>query len=178
MRDFKVLLHVCCGPCATETIKRLMDDCSVTCYFYNPCIEPKEEYEKRKKAFVKVCDSLNVKYVIEEYDNEKFRELVMGLENEPEGGKRCLVCYGQRLRRAAAHAEKNGFGAFTTTLTISPHKNSRIIFDIAKEITKNKAINFLEIDFKKKGGFNNSVKMSEELGLYRQNYCGCEFSKR
>ena len=173
----KLLLHVCCGPCATWAIKSLMEEYSVTCYFYNPCIEPFDEYEKRKDAFVKVCEELGVDYVIGDYDNDSFRELVKGLEDEPENGKRCLKCYEQRLKKAASYGEDNGFDMFTTTLTISPHKRSDVIFRIGNEVIKNKKIKFLEKDFKKKDGFNQSVSMSKEMGLYRQGYCGCEFSK-
>lgn len=177
MQGCKVILHVCCGPCATESIRRLKEDYSVTCYFYNPCIEPEDEYVKRKEEFVKVCNALGVDFVVGDYDNNGFRVIVNGLENEKEGGLRCLKCYEQRLRKTIEFGVENGFDCFTTTLTISPHKDSKKIFEISKEIIKNKKIKFLEIDFKKKGGFNNSIVMSKELGLYRQGYCGCEFSK-
>ncbi|MBW3014820.1 epoxyqueuosine reductase QueH [Candidatus Woesearchaeota archaeon] len=169
----KLLLHVCCGPCATESIRRLKDEHEVICYFYNPCVEPKEEYERRKDAFVKVCDALAVDYVIGDYDNRKFREIVKGLEAEPENGRRCLRCYEMRLKESGRFAKENGFDVFATTLTISPHKNSRVIFDIGNKAGSEHGVKFLGIDFKKNEGFANSVKMSKELDLYRQNYCGC-----
>ncbi|MBW3021606.1 epoxyqueuosine reductase QueH, partial [Candidatus Woesearchaeota archaeon] len=99
MQGCKVILHVCCGPCATESIRRLKEDYSVTCYFYNPCIEPEDEWVRRKEAFVKVCNSLGVEYVVGDYDIEEFRVIVKGLEKENEGGKRCLLCYEQRLKK-------------------------------------------------------------------------------
>jgi predicted adenine nucleotide alpha hydrolase (AANH) superfamily ATPase len=170
----KMLLHVCCGPCATHTIETLKKEFDVTCFFYNPCIEPVSEYEKRLDSFKKVCDNLCVNYVVGDYDNISYREFVKGLETEPENGRRCLKCYELRLRKTAEYASLNGFDIFTTTLTISPHKNSVIIFDIANNSKGN--VDFLARDFKKQNGFPNSVKISKELGIYRQNYCGCEFS--
>ncbi|MEA3430437.1 MAG: epoxyqueuosine reductase QueH [Nanoarchaeota archaeon] len=173
----KLLLHVCCGPCATSSIKRVIKDYDVICYFYNPCIEPEEEYFKRLKEFVKVCEFLKVDYVIGDYDNDEFRSLVKGREGDVEGGERCLICYEQRLGKVVKYAKENGFDLFTTTLTISPHKRSVDIFEIGKKVSEKFEVEFLEIDFKKKDGFNESVEMSEEMNLYRQNYCGCEFSK-
>lgn len=155
-----------------------MDEYSVTCYFYNPCIEPLEEYEKRLRGFVKVCESLDVDYAVGDYDNDKFREIVLGLESEPENGLRCLKCYEQRISQSTRFAKENGFDCFTTTLTISPHKDSKVIFDIGNRVGSEAGVRFLDIDFKKKDGFRNSVNLSKEMGLYRQNYCGCEFSKR
>jgi len=177
MKD-KILLHVCCGPCATHSIKSLMDEYDVTCFFYNPCIEPEEEYERRKDAFIKVCEKLSVGFVIPTYDNGSFRKVVSGLENEPENGLRCIKCYEQRIRESARYAKENGFYIFTTTLTISPHKNSKVIFDIGRKASADNGVHFLEKDFKKQDGFKCSVEMSKELLIYRQNYCGCEFSKR
>ena len=155
----RVLLHVCCGPCATSSILSLMKDYDVTCYFYNPCIEPKDEYDKRLRHLVAVCEQLGVDYVIGDYDNDLFRKMVKGLENEEEGGLRCMKCYEQRLRKTMEYALKNRFKLFTTTLTISPHKSSRIIFEIGKRLAMDKNIDFLQRDFKKKGGFNASVRM-------------------
>lgn len=170
----KLLLHVCCGPCATHTIETLRKEFDVTCFFYNPCIEPFSEYERRLDAFKRVCEKLNVKYFVGDYDNAAYREFVKGLESEPENGKRCLKCYEFRLVKAAEYSASNGFDIFTTTLTISPHKNSKVIFEIAHNVKRD--VDFLERDFKKLDGFKHSVDMSKELGIYRQNYCGCEFS--
>ncbi len=170
----KLLLHVCCGCCATHSIKRAMEDYDVTCIFYNPCIEPAGEFEKRADAFRKVCEKLGVDYIVGDYDNAEFRKLVTGHEAQPEGGSRCIICYRQRLQKTAEYAAAHSFDAFTTTLTISPHKNSKLIFSIANEIKG--GVEFVEIDFKKKDGFKRSVEMSKELGIYRQDYCGCEFS--
>ncbi len=170
----KLLLHVCCGCCAAHSIKRAMEECDVACLFYDPCIEPESEFGKRADAFSEVCEKLGVNYIIGDYDNAEFRKLVAGHEQQPEGGSRCIICYRQRLQKTAEYAAAHGFDAFTTTLTISPHKNSRLIFSIANEIKG--CVKFIELDFKKKDGFKHSVEMSKELGIYRQNYCGCEFS--
>jgi predicted adenine nucleotide alpha hydrolase (AANH) superfamily ATPase len=152
-----------------------MEKYDVTCLFYNPCIEPESEYTKRLEAFKHVCEKLGVKYIVGDYDNREFRKLTAGHEQQPEGGSRCIICYKQRLQKSAEYAATHGFDAFTTTLTISPHKNSKIIFDIGSSVKG--SVEFIELDFKKNDGFKHSVDMSKEFGIYRQNYCGCEFSR-
>jgi len=170
----KILLHVCCGPCATHSIKELMREFDVVLFPYNPNIYPQEEYEKRLNSVRKVAEELNVKMLDVEYDHDLWLEAVKGLENEKEGGKRCGVCFEFRLKRTADECVNKGINCFTTTLSISPHKNTRKINEIGKKVSS--GLRFIEKDFG--DGFQQSVDMSKDLGLYRQRYCGCEFSKK
>jgi len=174
----KVLLHVCCAPCSTYSIEELQKDYEVALFFYNPCIFPKEEYKKRIENAEIIAKEMNCKLISSEYNHQEFLSFVKGFEDESENGLRCLKCFEQRLAKTAEFASKNGFDFFTTTLTISPHKNSKKIFEIAEKLSKENKINFLEIDFKKKDGFKKSTELSKKYSLYRQNYCGCEFSLR
>lgn len=171
----KLLLHVCCGPCSTHVIDELKDN-EMTLFFYNPNIYPRDEYLRRLEAASKVADKKNIHFIDGDYDQETWDDYVKGYEKEPEGGKRCELCFEYRLRKTAEYARKNGFDTFATTLTISPHKDAKKIHAIGKAQEKEHGVSFLESDFKK--GFKESVEMSKELGLYRQNYCGCRFSMR
>lgn len=182
----ELLLHSCCGPCSTSVIERLMPDYKITVFYFNPCITDPEEYEKRKanqKAFIDAfnretpCDG-KVKFIEGDYNPEKYLELVKGLENEPEGGARCEVCFRQRLEETAKRAKALEMDLFTTTLTVSPHKNYETISKIAKELAETYGVDFLDIDFKKKAGFQRSIQLAKKYELYRQDYCGCKFSKR
>lgn len=171
----KVLLHICCAVCALESISRLREEgFEVTGFFYNPNIWPDSEFEKRKKEVIKVSKILNFPLIVKEYDRKEWKERIKGLESEPEGGRRCYECFKLRLEKTHLEAEERGFDFFTTTLTISPHKNSKLINEIGRNISKK----FLERDFKKKGGFEKTMKKAKELNIYRQRYCGCEFSFR
>ncbi len=174
----KLLLHSCCGPCSTVVIERLKDDFDLTIFYYNPNIEPKEEFEKRKIEEIKVCKHFNIPFVEGEYDNEEWLEFVKGLENEREGGARCEKCFYFRLLKTAQYATQHGFDMFATTLSVSPHKNTIIINKVGQEIEQNEKIEFLPESFKKKDGYLRSINLSKELNLYRQNYCGCHFSRR
>ena len=183
----RLLLHSCCGPCSTAVIERLLPAYDITVFYYNPCITDPEEYEKRKQTQIrflqelneKACgDSCRVEFVEGEYDPSSYLELVRGLEAEPEGGARCTVCFRQRLAAAAAYAAEHGFPQFTTTLTVSPHKSYPLITAIGKEEAERAGVQYLDMDFKKKAGFQRSVQLSKEYGLYRQDFCGCEFSRR
>nr|WP_315023962.1 epoxyqueuosine reductase QueH [uncultured Aminipila sp.] len=181
----RLLLHSCCGPCSTAVIERLMGSYDVTIFFYNPNITEKEEYEKRKATQLEFLESHNQKvteedkvtFVEGEFFPEEFFRMVEGLEEEPEGGKRCTECFRLRLERTAAEAKLNGYDMFGTTLTVSPHKNYLLISKIGKDFALSYGLSFLDIDFKKKAGYQRSVELSKEYGLYRQNYCGCCFSK-
>ena len=173
----KLLLHSCCGPCSTAVIERLLPYFDITVLYYNPNIEPQEEYEKRKKVQQEFLNNINVEFMEAPYDNEEFYKIAKGLENEPEGGARCHACYGLRLKYTADIAKKNKFDYFTTTLTVSPYKNSDIINRIGNSIGYEKNIKHLYSDFKKKNGYKRSVILSEEYKLYRQNYCGCLYAK-
>ena len=181
-----VLLHSCCGPCSTSVIERLMPDYRLTVFYFNPCITDREEYERRKETQIKFINEFNqsspvvdkVRFIEGEYNPETYFKLIKGYENEPEGGERCTVCFGQRLRATALKALEMEMEYFTTTLSVSPHKNYEIISRLGKSIGEEVGIEFLDMDFKKKAGFQRSVQLAKEHGLYRQDYCGCEFSKR
>lgn len=173
----KILLHTCCGPCATESIERLKaEGYEVILFFPNSNIFPREEWEKRSENAKKISERHNLKLIIENYEHESWLQFASGLDNEPEGGRRCEKCFEFNLTKAAEKARELGIGNFTTTLTISRYKNSKKIFNIARNIAEKSGVNFVDIDFKKQGGYEKSIRLSQELGLYRQNYCGCEFS--
>lgn len=187
----KLLLHTCCATCLAGVIKQLPDKHDVTCYFYNPNIYPKEEYDRRLADVRRYCDKLRIFLVEGEYEPERWFELVKGLESEPEGGsihrsssgnesvggQRCVKCYTIRLEKTAWEAKDRGFDLFTTTLTISPHKKAEIINPIGQALAKKHGIQFLEADFKKRDGFKCACEIAKNEKFYRQNYCGCIFSK-
>lgn len=181
----KLMLHSCCGPCSTAVIERLLGEFDITIFFYNPNITEDEEYEKRKETQVQFLNAYNEKakeedrvvFLEGEYFPDEFYRVAQGLESEPEGGKRCTECFKLRLERTAAEGKINGYDYFGTTLTVSPHKNYPLISDIGKALAETYGIKFLDMDFKKKAGYQRSVALSKEYELYRQNYCGCGFSK-
>lgn len=170
--DPRILLHSCCAPCAAPSSERLIKQGdAVTLFFSNSNIFPKEEYEKRLEYVKRLADHFNIEVVEDTWDHEAWLEAVKGLEDEPEKGARCNACFAFNLKRTMDKAEELGLHRFTTTLTLSPHKISAAIFESGKHMD-----GFVEENFKKKDGFRRSVELSEELDLYRQNYCGCEFS--
>lgn len=180
-----LLLHSCCGPCSTAVIERLRPRFRLTVYFYNPNITEREEYEKRKETQLRFLRAYNqtlpaeeqITFLCGDYDPERYFSLTAGLESEPEGGARCSVCFQMRLAAAAAAAAAGGFDFFSTTLSVSPHKNFPLIAQIGAKEGKRFGVPFLEEDFKKKAGYQRSVVLSKEYGLYRQNFCGCGFAK-
>ena len=175
----KLLLHVCCAPCSTACLELLNQYFDITVFYYNPNISPFEEYQKRlaeEQKFVFNCYP-NIKVVEIGYDGEKFEKLAVGLEDVPEGGARCKRCYRLRLSKTAEYAKQNGFDYFTTTLTVSPYKNSDALNEIGEELAKHLGINYLTSDFKKNDGYKRSIELSKDFGLYRQDYCGCKYSK-
>ena len=172
-----VLLHTCCGPCSSACIERLKDYLNVTVYYYNPNIEPRDEYLKRKETQIGLLKELNIPFIDADYENDKYRDAVKGLEGEKEGGARCPVCFKLRLEKTANVAKENNFDYFCTSLTVSPHKNSAIINLIGKSIGDSTGIKFLYSDFKKRDGYKRSIDLSKEYNLYRQDYCGCLFAK-
>ena len=177
-----VVLHTCCGPCASACVPRLTDDGhEVTMLFANSNIDTREEFEKRRHEAEKLAKHDGVRFAALPYDHaEWLREVAAGYENEPEKGKRCERCFRYNLAKTAEFARANGIESFTTSLTVSPHKVTKMIFDVAKSLFPVPCSlfpSFLPYDFKKREGFKLSVKRAEELGLYRQSYCGCEFSK-
>lgn len=172
-----MLLHVCCAPCSTHVIDSLRKDYNVTCFFYNPNIYPKEEYSRRLDEMRRYASRVGMKLVAGDYDSERWLSLTIHLKDEKEGGKRCDLCYEIRLEETAKFASKHDFGRFATTLTISPHKRADIINRLGNELTKTHNVVFLGADFKKKNGFKRSVEMSKDENMYRQDYCGCIYSK-
>ena len=171
-----ILLHICCGVCAGAVAEKLMaEGHTVTGYFYNPCIHPQDEYEIRLEAAKKVAEVSYFELIEERYDRERWFERVKGKEYEPEGGQRCDICFDMRLSKAFEYFKKKEiFDKFTTTLSVSPHKNAEAINRIGQDIGGDK---FMIADFKRKGGFKRAIELSKEMDLYRQNYCGCIYSQ-
>lgn len=173
----KLLLHSCCGPCSSSVIERLRDFFDITVIYYNPNIEPKEEYEKRKSEQLRLLNELGIKFMDIDYLNNEYHEKVKGYENEPENGLRCPLCFELRLDKTASKAKENNFDYFGTTLTVSPHKNSKIINEIGLKLEEKYEVKFLLSDFKKEDGYKRSIELSKKYDLYRQDYCGCLYSK-
>lgn len=173
----KLLLHACCAPCSSYCIELLKNHFEITIFFYNPNMDTLEEYNKRAEEQKRFCAIEGVNCIITDYDKQDFLSLVKGLENEKEGGFRCEKCFSLRLNKTAKYAKENGYDYFATTLTVSPLKNAELINKIGLQIEKEVGAKYLPTDFKKRGGYLKSVELSKEYGLYRQNYCGCEFSK-
>ena len=174
-----ILLHSCCAPCSSTCLERLKDQFEISVLYYNPNIDDEEEYEKRKAEqlrFLALTDG--GKLVDCKHDKEAFAKLAEGLENEPERGKRCYLCYELRLRETARMAKELGISWFCTTLSLSPYKNAEWLNEIGSRVGKEYGVNYLVSDFKKRGGYLRSVEISEEYRLYRQDFCGCKFSKK
>ena len=177
----RLLLHACCGPCSSAVLEQLSRFFDITILYYNPNIWPPAEYHRREQElerFVAEAHPLGVKVVEDRYDPQEFYDAARGLENEPERGARCTACYRLRMRRAAQYAAENGFDWFTTTLSISPHKDAARINQIGQELAAEFGVPHLPSDFKKKNGYLRSLQLSDQYGLYRQDYCGCVFSAR
>lgn len=178
----KLLLHACCAPCSSYCLEYLSQYFEITVLYYNPNISPEEEFGKRAAEEKRLISEMRVKnpvtLVVDEYNPREFFDAVKGLENEPEGGERCFVCYRLRLERAAKYAAEHGFDYFCSTLSISPLKKAQKLNEIGEELSGIYKVKNLPNDFKKKGGYLRSIELSREYGLYRQNYCGCVFSKR
>lgn len=178
----RLLLHSCCAPCSSYVLEYLSRYFEITVYYYNPNISPKEEYEKRAAEQKSLIERLPAEHRITlevgPYEPERFYAMAKGLEGVPEGGERCFGCYRLRLLEAAKLAAEGGYDYFTTTLTISPLKNAEKLNEIGEELAGIFHVEHLPSDFKKKNGYKRSVELSAEYGLYRQNYCGCVYSKR
>ena len=176
----KLLLHSCCGPCSTEVIDFLKDYFEITVFYYNPNIEPVEEYLHRKTEqirFLKEYKEAEVDFLDCDYDNSSFKEIAKGLEHEKEGGARCNKCFYLRMYETAKKAKDLGFAYFGTTLTVSPHKNSMIINEIGEHISGYLKISYIYGDFKKNDGYKKSIEFIKIYNLYRQDYCGCLYGK-
>lgn len=168
----KLLLHCCCAPCSSAVIEKLKEYFDITYLYFNPNIFPENEYVLRREQFEK----LGVKVIDIGYEHDKFLDLVKGMENESEGGRRCNVCIAMRMDKAFEYAKSHNFDIVTTTLSISPHKNAEIINLTGENLEKKYKIKYLHADFKKENGFLRSTQIAKQVNMYRQNYCGCEFS--
>lgn len=177
-----ILLHSCCAPCSSHVITFLKEYFDITIIYYNPNIYPYEEYKKRKEEQIRLLNEIKSKNKLNiidcDYDNNIYEETIKGLEKEKEGGSRCYKCFWLRLDKTAQIAKENNYDYFSTTLTISPYKNSTVINEIGKELETIYNITWLYSDYKKKDGYKKSIQLSKEYNLYRQNYCGCIYSKR
>ena len=177
-----LLLHACCAPCSSAVLERLGNFFSIRILYYNPNITDKKEYEKRLEEINSFVSKFNVKYPIEviagRYEPKEFFDIARGLEDAPERGERCYKCYKLRLEETAKMASELGIKYFTTTLSLSPYKNSKWINEIGEELSKEYNSMFLYSDFKKKNGYKRSIELSYEYDLYRQDYCGCVYSVR
>lgn len=178
----KLLIHSCCAPCSSYVLEYLSVYFKITVYYYNPNIYPEEEYARRVKEQKELIESMSLKntvlFVAGKYEPQKYYELIKGHEEDVEGGDRCFICYRMRLEEAARVAKEGGYEFFTTTLSISPHKNAIKLNDIGEELASSYGVLYLPSDFKKRNGYKRSIELSNEHGLYRQDYCGCIFSKR
>ena len=173
-----LILHVCCAPCATSVVERLRPEYRVVPYFSNSNIHPEKEYRLRLREMERLSPEMSLDLFRDEYDPDRWFAEVRGLEHEPEGGARCERCFRLRLDRTAQFALAQGIDTFTTTLTVSPHKRADVIHRIGAEVAARHGLRFLPEDFKKRDGFRRSGELSREYGLYRQNYCGCLYSRR
>lgn len=177
-----LLLQACCAPCSSYVLEYLSEYFDITLLFYNPNISPKSEYFFRAEELKRLCNELPLtakpKIIVCDYDNEPFLKMAKGLENLLEGGERCFLCYRLRLEEAAKYAKEQNFDYFCTTLSISPHKNAEKLNEIGGELSEKYGVKYLYSDFKKKNGYKRSIELSKEYNLYRQNYCGCIYSKR
>ena len=177
-----LLIHSCCAPCSSYVLEYLSEYFKITVFYYNPNIYPESEYTKRIAEQQKLIRDMEFRYPVSflagKYDKEKFYEMAAGMEDLKEGGARCMKCYELRLSEAAGQAVAGGFDYFTTTLSISPMKNAQKLNEIGLRVGEKYGVKYLVSDFKKKNGYKRSIELSKEYGLYRQDYCGCEFSMR
>ncbi|MCR5177461.1 MAG: epoxyqueuosine reductase QueH [Lachnospiraceae bacterium] len=196
----KLLLHACCAPCSSACLEKLWQYFDITLFYYNPNIDNEPEYQKRLAEEKRLIDEFNrrietgdflpivtdntlpsphrIEIIDGDHDTDMFHSAVRGLENAPEGGERCMVCFALRLDEAAKTAASRGFDFFTTTLTLSPLKNADVLNDIGAAAGEKHGVCWLHSDFKKRDGYKRSIELSREYDLYRQDYCGCSFSKR
>ena len=177
----RLLLHACCAPCSSYVLEYLSQHFDITLLFFNPNISPQSEYDLRANVLKRLISDMglgDIPLITAEYSPELFEKIAAGLEDAAEGGERCRKCYRLRLENAARAAAEGGYDYFTTTLSISPHKNSRWLCEIGKELEKEYGVCYLYSDFKKKNGYKRSIELSEKYGLYRQDFCGCKYSRQ
>ena len=176
-RGKRLLLHSCCAPCSSYCLEQVAPVFQTTVFYYNPNLNCAEEYEKRKAEQIRFLSETGLADFLDcDYFHGEFLAAAQGLEGEKEGGARCARCFELRLRRTAQAAKEGGYDYFATTLTVSPLKNARLLNEIGLRIAEEVGVKYLPSDFKKRGGYLRSIELSREHGLYRQNYCGCEFS--
>lgn len=175
----RLLLHSCCAPCSSYCLEQVSAKMKTCVFYYNPNLDGAEEYEKRKREQIRLLNETGYAEFLDcDYDHGEFLRAVCGLEAEKEGGARCEKCFFLRLSRTAKEAKARGFDYFATTLTVSPLKNARLINEIGFALQEEYGVNYLPTDFKKRGGYLRSIELSKQYNLYRQNYCGCEYSKK
>ena len=175
----KLLLHSCCAPCSSACLERLKEYFQITVLYYNPNIEQEEEYQKRKSEQIRFLKETGWADFLDcDHDKSAYEEIAKGYESEPERGARCYRCYALRLDKTGQVAKENAFDYFATTLTLSPHKNAEWLNQIGEEVAGRYGVSYLFSDFKKKGGYLRSIALSKEYNLYRQDFCGCKYSKR
>ena len=178
----KLLLHSCCGPCSSAVLERIEGYFDIDVFYYNPNIDSSDEFYRRSDEQIKLVEDLGLDDKIDvkviKYKHQEFLNYIKGFEKYEEGGARCFRCYRQRLEETAKYAAKNNYDYFTTTLSISPHKDSQILNRLGKFLSEKYKVNYLFSDFKKKNGFKRSVELTDKFNMYRQDYCGCEFSRR
>lgn len=172
-----LLLHSCCGPCSSYVLEYLSQFFDITLLFYGPNIQPREEYELRLEHQRKVLEHIPVKIMDCEYDGPAFEAIAQGFEDEPEGGARCTRCFALRIEETARRAAEAGFDYYCTTLSVSPHKDTQRINGLGAHFAQVYGVKWLPSDFKKRGGYQRSIALSKDWGLYRQDYCGCLYSK-
>lgn len=178
MKKEKLLLHTCCANCLMYPYQVLKEDFDIHVFFYNPNIHPHKEYKKRLYDVEKACKAKGIDWTVGIYDDKKWFELTDRLKHEPEGAKRCDLCFEIRIKKTAEIASEKKIGNIATTLTVSPHKNSKIINHIGKKVSDRMQVEYMENDFKKKDGYRKTLSLSKEMNIYRQNYCGCIYSLR
>ena len=178
MSKEQVLLHACCATCSGYVLEKISLEYTPVLYYFNPNIYPSEEYILRRNELKNYAFIKNVDFIEENYDPESWFNFIKGLENEPEKGLRCYYCFYFRLQKTALLALKNNITHFTTTLTISPHKNSKTILDIGRKIAADNNLLFLAEDYKKRDGYRKTIEIAKTQNFYRQNYCGCIFSNK
>ena len=176
-----LLLHSCCAPCSSYVLEYLSKYFKITVFYYNPNISPEDEYLKRKEEQTRLIQEMKTVYPVQildcDYDNFLYEEAIQGLENEPERGSRCTICFRMRLEKTAQVASREHFDYFGTTLTVSPYKNAKLLNEMGRQMENTYSVKFLFSDFKKKNGYKRSIELSQEYHLYRQDYCGCKYSK-
>ena len=178
-RGEKLLLHSCCAPCSSACLERLKEHFQITVLYYNPNIDERAEYEKRKAEQIRFLRETGWADIIDcDHDAQAFADMAQGLENEPERGARCYKCYALRLEKTAQTAKEQGFQWFATTLTLSPHKNAEWLNELGEQFGVAYGVGYLYSDFKKKNGYRRSIELSTQYDLYRQDFCGCKYSKR